>query len=52
MNDAALVRMLCDWSEHPLQSVTTVKTNGEREAGGKNKKVGSVPRKRRNKGYT
>ena len=35
MNDAAVVRRLCDWSEHSLQSVTTVKTNGECEAGAK-----------------
>ena len=35
MNDAAVVGRLCDWSEYSLQSVTTVKTNGECEAGAK-----------------
>ena len=39
MNDAALMKRLCDWSEHPLQSVTTVKTNGECGAGAKTRRL-------------
>ena len=35
MNDAMVVGRPCDWSEHSLQSVTTVKTNGECEVGAK-----------------
>ena len=51
MNDAAVLGRLCDKSEHPLQSITTVKSNGEWKRT-QNKKVGAVPRKRRNKGQT
>lgn len=39
INDAAVVGRLCDWSEHSLQSVTTVKTNGECEAGAKTRRL-------------
>lgn len=39
LNDAAVVGGLCDWSEHSLQSVTTVKTNGRCEAGAKTRRL-------------